>query len=88
MDRNFSEFLESPRPSAALIDLLALCAKEPTQLQTLGSFVRLSLKVREQWLKENVSCGLQLTQLAQVGLAAAQMYNATEAFTHGVAISI
>ena len=94
-----SEFLDSPRPSAALIDLLALCAKEPTQLQSLGSFVRLIsfsfshcsrtiLKVREQWLKENVSCGLQLIQPAQVGLSAAQMYNATEAFTHGVAISI
>ena len=25
-----SEFLESPRPSATLLDLLALCAKEPT----------------------------------------------------------
>ena len=83
-----SEFLDSPRPSAALIDLLALCAKEPTQLQSLGSFVRLSLRLREKWLQENVSCGLQLTQPAQVGLAAAHMYSNTEAFTHGVAISI
>ena len=38
--------------------------------------------------QENVGCGLQLTQPAQVGLAAAQMYSTTEAFTHGVAISI
>ena len=69
-----SEFLDSPRPSVALINLLSLCAKEPTRLQSLGSFVRLSLRLREKWLQENVSCGLQLTQPAQVGLAAAQMY--------------
>ena len=83
-----SEFLDSPRPSVALINLLSLCAKEPTRLQSLGSFVRLSLRLREKWLQENVSCGLQLTQPAQVGLAAAHMYSNTEAFTHGVAISI
>ena len=57
-----SEFLDSPRPSVALINLLSLCAKGPARLQPLGSFVRLSLKVREKWLQENVSCGLQLTQ--------------------------
>ena len=56
-------------------------------VSNLGSFVRLSLKVREKWLQENVSCGLQLNQPAQVGLAAAQMYS-TDAFTNGVAISI
>ena len=38
-------------------------------------------------LQENVSSGLKLTQTAQVGLAAAQMYS-TDAFTNGVAISI
>ena len=47
---------------------------------SFGSFVRLSLKVREKWVQENVSCGLQLTKPAQVGLAAAQMYSKTEPF--------
>ena len=75
-------------PSAALIDLFSLCAKEQMKLQPLGSFVRIFLKAREKWLKESVSCGLQMTQLAQVGLSAAQIYITTEAFTHGVAISI
>ena len=72
----------------ALINLLSLCAKDPSRIHPLGSFARLSLKVREKWLQENVSCGLQLTQPAQVGLAAAHMYTNTEAITHGVAISI
>ena len=54
-----SEFLDSPRPSVALINLLSLCAKEPTRLQSLGSFARLSLRLREKWLQESVSCGLQ-----------------------------
>ena len=34
--------------------LLSLCAREPSRLQSLGSFVRLSLKLREKWLRENV----------------------------------
>ena len=48
--------------------------QKSVSIQSLGSSVRLSLKVREKWLQENVSCGLQLIQLAQVGLAAAQLY--------------
>ena len=61
--------------------------QKSVSIQSLGSSVRLSLKVREKWLQENVSCGLKLSQPAQVGLAAAQMYS-TDAFTNGVAISI
>ena len=82
-----SELIESPQPSVALINLLSLCAKEPPRIQPLGSSARLSLKVREKWIQEKASCVLQLTQPAQVGLAAAQMYS-TDAFTNGVAISI
>ena len=43
-----AEWIESPRPSVALINLISLCTKEPTRLQSLGSFVRLSLRVREK----------------------------------------
>ena len=53
-----SELNESPRPSVDLVDLLSLCAKEPARIQPLGFFSRLSLKVREKLLQENVSCGL------------------------------
>ena len=83
-----SELVESPRPSAALIDHLSLCTKDSARLQSLGSFVRLSLQGRERWLEENVSCGFQLTPAVQVGLPAAQLYSTMEAFTHGVAFSI
>ena len=88
-----SEHVESPRLSAALIDHLSLSTKDSARLQSLGgnrwgSFVRLSLQGRERWLEENVSCGFQLTPAVQVGLPAAQLYSSTEAFTHGVAISI
>ena len=61
-------------------DHLSLCTKDSARLQSLGSSVRLSLQARERWLQENVSCGLQLTPAAQVGLPAAQLYSTTEAF--------
>ena len=83
-----SEHVESPRLSAALIDHLSLSTKDSARLQSLGFFVRLSLQARERWLQENVSCGLQLTPAAQVGLPAAQLYSTMEAFTHGVALSL
>ena len=76
------------RPSAAIVDFLSSCTREPTQIQPLGSFARLSLNVREKWLQDNVSCGLQLTQTAQVGLLAAQLHSSFESFSHGVAICI
>ena len=34
-----SEFIESARPSVALINLLSLCAKETSRIHPLGSFV-------------------------------------------------
>ena len=83
-----SEFIESPRPSVALKILLSSCAKEPARIQPLGSFVQLSLKLRERWLQDNVVGGLQLTPAVQVELPVAQLYSTTEAFKHGVAISI
>ena len=63
------------QPGAALVELLSLCAREPSRLQSVGSFVRLSLRSREQWLRENVSGGLQPELSAQVGLAIAQVYS-------------
>ena len=80
-----SEWIESPRPSVALINLISLCTKEPTRLQSLGSFVRLSLRVREKWLKENVSGGLQFGPHVRGILPSARLYSTTEAFTCGVA---
>ena len=80
-----SEWIESPRPSVALINLISLCTKEPTRLQSLGSFVRLSLRVREKWLQENVSGGLQFGPHVRGILPSARLYSTTEAFTCGVA---
>ena len=81
-----SDYEDIQQPDAALVKLLSLCVREPSRLQSLGSFVRLSLSLREQWLRENVSGGLKTDPSAHVGLATAQLYNDTEAFSRGVAI--
>ena len=81
------EYDATQQPGAGLVKLLSLCAREPSRLQSSGSFVRLSLSLREQWLRENVSGGLQTDSSARVGLATAQLYSNTEAFSRGVAIS-
>ena len=83
-----SEFGEFPPPSVALLDVLSWCARELARIQFVGTFVRLSLKMREQWLQENVSGGLQLTHTAQVGLPAAQLHSINLGFRNGAAISI
>ena len=82
-----SEYEDTQQPSAALVKLLSLCAREPSRLQSLGSFVRLSLSLREQLLRKSVCGGLQTDPSVRVGLATAQLYSDTEAFSRGVAIS-
>ena len=82
-----SEYEDTQQPSAALVKLLSLCAREPSRLQSLGSFVRPSLNLRDKWLRETVSGGLQIDPSARVGLATAQLYSDTEAFSRSVAIS-
>ena len=82
-----SEYEDTQQPSVALVKLLSLCAREPSRLQSLGSFVRPSLNLRDKWLRETVSGGLQIDPSARVGLAIAQLYSNTEAFSRDVAIS-
>ena len=83
-----SEYEDTQQPSAALVKLLSLCAREPSRLQSLGSLVRVSLNLRDKWLRENVSGGLQIDPSARVGLATAQLYSDAEVFSRGVAIRI
>ena len=72
-------------PCVSLISLISLCTKEPTRFQSLGSLARLSLRVREKWLKENVSGGLQFGPHVRGILPSARLYSTAEAFTCGVA---
>ena len=81
-----SEYEDTQQPSVALVKLLSLCAREPSRLQSLGSFVRPSLNLRDKWLRENVSGGLQIDPSARVGLATARLYSDSEAFSRGFAI--
>ena len=83
-----SDYEDTQQPDAALVKLLSLCVREPSRLQSLGSFVRLSVRLLEQWLRENVSGGLQTDPSARAGLATAQLYSDAEVFSRGVTISI
>ena len=66
-----SDYEDTQQPDAALVKLLSLCVREPSRLQSLGSLVRVSLNLRDKWLRENVSGGLQIDPSARVGLATA-----------------
>jgi hypothetical protein len=80
-----SEFNSFPRPCDVLCRILPLCIKEPVMANQLGSFIRLSLRVRERWLNETVSGGLHIDPAVRSN---AQLHSVTLAFADGVAVSL
>ena len=68
-----------------LCRILPLCIKEPTLANQFGTFIRLSLSVRERWLRESVGGGLHMDPAARNN---ALLYSESVAFANGVAVSI
>ena len=80
-----SEFNSSPRPYEVLCRILPLCIKVPRLANQLGSFIRLSLRVRERWLQESVDGGLHIDPVVR---SRAQLFSASMAYANGVAKSL
>ena len=80
-----SEHCSFPRPYSILFRTLPLCIKEPALANQLGSFIRLSLRVREGWLEEAVRGGLHIGPIVCNN---AHVYCNTVEFANGVASSL
>ena len=82
-DRDFFAFNTFPRPCEVLYRILPLCINNPAMANQLGTFIRLSLSVRERWLQESVSGGLHMDPTARNN---ALLYSESMAFANGVAM--
>jgi len=80
-----SEFHSFPHPYMALVHSLPFWWEQSMRVQELGSFIRLSLRVRDKWLDGAAVGGLRIDLAAR---EAAQVYSSSEAFALGVALSV